>query len=185
MGEAKRRKKLDPTYGKTPSLKTQKDREKYIEQVLDDLYSQYGSELKTLTTATEIPQNYDEIKDKLTYWMKDKLSKYRDKDKQIIAHTLLQLVVEMKEKYDASSVVIICFIEIFKSYFSAKIGNELADILEDLIEEEGLKTNKQVGVWSWLNVINFLDCRNYDYILANPMDMLSALRLVRWPQLLG
>ena len=133
MGEAKRRKKLNSSYGKVPSLKTLGAKEKYFGQLLDDLHSQCESEIRTLTGAQKIPDDYEEIRDRLGSWVKNRLSKYREEDRKTIANNLLFFCAEMSEEYDSNTIILLCFLDILKSDLSSELSEELVKGMEDIL----------------------------------------------------
>jgi hypothetical protein len=51
MGEAKRRKKLDSIYGQIPSLTSVNQKQKHVDLILDQLFSQFDTELKQIAKA--------------------------------------------------------------------------------------------------------------------------------------
>lgn len=135
MGEAKRRKQIDPTYGKVPSLRTERDREKHFEKILDDLHSECESELKALIIGDKAPDEYEQIRVSLGSWIENRLSNYREQDRETIANSLLLFSYEMSEKYDTSPMVFVCFTDILKSYVSPELCEKLADAMEDIVAE--------------------------------------------------
>ena len=64
MGESKRRQQLDPSYGKTPLLTSQNQKEKHVNAIIDSLTTKFESEIKAISSAESIPDNYLEIKQK-------------------------------------------------------------------------------------------------------------------------
>lgn len=138
MGEAKRRKQIDPTYGKVPSLKTERDREKHFEKILDDLHSECEPELKALIMGDKTPDEFDKIRVSLGRWIEKRLSGYREPDRETIANSLLLFSYEMSKEYDTNPIVFVCFTDILKSYVSPELSEKLADSLEDIVAE--LKT---------------------------------------------
>ena len=52
-------------YGKVPSLRISGGRDRHIHKIIDDLYSQCESELKTLINAKKTPDDYQQIHSKL------------------------------------------------------------------------------------------------------------------------
>ncbi len=135
MGEARRRKKLDPNYGegKVLSLKTLGAHGKYMEEVLDDLHSECKSEMQTLMVAKKIPDDYQKIRDQLASWLENRISKYSDVEREMIAHYLLIFCDEISED-DNASPIMICFLDIIKSYLPLKLSKKIEDIIEDGLE---------------------------------------------------
>ena len=115
MGEARRRKKLDVKYGKVPSLRISGGRDRHIHKIIDDLYSQCESELKTLINAKKTPDDYQQIHSKLAGCLENIMSEYREEDREIIAHYIVSVFSEMSEEYNLSPIAVLCLLEIFKS----------------------------------------------------------------------
>ncbi len=116
MGEARRRKKLDSNYGKLPSLKISGGRDRHINKILDDLYSQCESELKTLINAKKTPDNYQLLRDSIAGCLENIMSKYREEDREIIAHYIVSVFSTMSENYNLNPIGVLCLVEILKSY---------------------------------------------------------------------
>ena len=135
MGEARRRKKLNSSYGKVPSLKTLGAKGKYFGQLLDDLHSQCKSEMRTLMIAKKIPDDYEEIRERLASWVKNRLSKYGEEDRKTIADHLLFFCVEMSEEYNSNSIIVLCFLEILKSDLSSELSEKIADGMEGVLAD--------------------------------------------------
>ena len=133
MGEAKRRKKLDSSYGKVPYLRISGYQEKHFQKVIDDLHSQCESELKTLTAAKKIPDNYQQIRSQLARCLENLLSKYREEDREMIASYIFLVFSQISEDYDLSPITIVCFWGILKSYLSLELYEKLADYMENII----------------------------------------------------
>lgn len=133
MGEAKRRKKLDSSYGQVPSLKTSASQEKHVGQIIDELHSQCSSELKTLVVAEQIPDNYKQIRAQLASWVENRFLQYRESDREVIASSLLLFFSEMSHKYDTTPIILICFMEILKPYLSLQLYEKIAEPMEDML----------------------------------------------------
>ncbi len=61
MGEASRRQKLDPNYGKVPALRTQSLKYKHTAKILQELIEQFQVEFIELYNAETVPENYQTI----------------------------------------------------------------------------------------------------------------------------
>ena len=133
MGEAKRRKQLDPTYGKVPLLSSQGQREKHLSLLLEQLFGQFDSDLKHLAEAeTETASNYNQIKNKLSAWLNDKLAEYRSCDRTEIAGSLLAFCAEMTEEYVNSPLFLKCFSEALLPFFPDEKRLELEKIIQQI-----------------------------------------------------
>ena len=137
MGEARRRKKLDPDYGKFTSFTTLRDGEqkKHIDLMIEDLYSDNELELKTLSYAEEIPSNYKQIQGKIAEWIEKRLSKYRDSDRKQITLSLLIVFSIMCEKGSINHLTLICFMKIFKSDLPSSADKALGESIEYILEK--------------------------------------------------
>ncbi|MGF1539139.1 MAG: hypothetical protein ACFCU5_01600 [Pleurocapsa sp.] len=132
MGEAKRRKQLDPGYGATHFLATPAERDKHIKKIIHELFSQFKSELTELITAETIPDNYEEIQEKLAAWLSQRLSDYRSGDRAAIANALILYCGELSAEYDCSPVLFMCFVDMTNSHLPAEERQKIAQILENL-----------------------------------------------------
>ncbi len=133
MGEAKRRKKLDSSYGKVPLLKTIGQQQKHVERFVDDLYSQCEPEIKTLIKAEKIPDNYQQIRAQLAGWLENRLSKYRESDRQTMAVSLFVFCSEMFDNGGVSPMIIICFLEILKPYLSSEVYKAITERMKNIV----------------------------------------------------
>ena len=88
MGEAKRRKKLDPNYGKIRFLKTLGQQQKHCEQFVSDVYFKCEPQIKFLIKAEKIPDNYQQIRAQISEWIEKRLSKYCESDRETLALAL-------------------------------------------------------------------------------------------------
>lgn len=131
MGEAKRRKKLDPSYGQVHSLKNLKQREKHFDSLLEELFNQFKPELRKLILAEYIPDDYLQIKENISLWLETKLSGYRSEDKTMFANSLLLFGGEINLELDSSPILFMCFMEVIKPYLSEEEWSAI-DRLADL-----------------------------------------------------
>ena len=104
-----------------------------MEEVLDDLHSECKLEMQTLMVAKKIPDDYQKIRDKLASWLENRISKYSDVEREMIAHYLLIFCDEISED-DNASPIMICFLDIIKSYLPLKLSKKIEDIIEDGLE---------------------------------------------------
>ena len=135
MGEARRRKKLDSSYGKFTSLTTLEAQKKHYQEILDELKSQCGSEMKTLFLAEEIPDNYQQIQAQIAEWIKKRFSKYRESDHATLALALLVFFSATWEKGENSDVMFLCFLEIFKLYLPSSAHEKITEKIEEVLEK--------------------------------------------------
>ena len=132
MGEAKRRKKLNPDYGKFPLLRTARDREKHIEQIVDDLRAENKAEMIILTHAKEFPDNYQQIHAQFAEWLENRLSKYHERDREIIASNLLVFFILFYRDYEITPLILLCFSDILKSYFSSDLSEKMKVYIKEV-----------------------------------------------------
>ncbi|AFZ35937.1 hypothetical protein Sta7437_2398 [Stanieria cyanosphaera PCC 7437] len=135
MGEAKRRKQSDPSYGKLPLLTSERQKEKHFEQLLDELFSTFDNEIKQLAKADSITEEYDRIKDQLSTWFADKLNNYRNSDRSLIATSLVSFWAEMIQQNRTSPVLLKCMSEVLLPFLPPEQITSLLQIIKDIDAE--------------------------------------------------
>jgi hypothetical protein len=85
MGEVKRRSKFDPNYGKIFDLSSTSAKIQHSELVVDQLFTTFSSEFKTLISAQAFPNTYQSICDRISDWLHQRLLQYRPSDLLYIA----------------------------------------------------------------------------------------------------
>ena len=136
MGEARRRKKLDPSYGKFTSLRNAEDGKKHLKQILDELHSQCRSEMKALFLAEKIPDNYQQIRAQIAEWIEKRLSKYCESDRETLALALSAFFLKTWQDDETSDVMHMCLMEILKPYLSSSSVNEkITERIEEILEK--------------------------------------------------
>ena len=118
MGEASRRQKLDPNYGKVPSLATPSQKYKHSEIIFQELIEQFQVEFTHLFNAKTVPENYQTVTEQVRLWFKDKLLTYREPDRVYLAKYVFFMLVEMEEHVSFSPLAISCIFKAVKDYFS-------------------------------------------------------------------
>ena len=132
MGEARRRKKLDSSYGKFTSLTTFEEEKRHYQEILDELHSQCEPEMKTLFLAEEIPENYQQIRAQIAEWIEKRLSKYRESDREILGSALSMFFLKTWEKEEISDVMFMCLMEILKLYLPSPAKEEITEKMEEM-----------------------------------------------------
>ena len=135
MGEARRRKKLDSSYGKVPSLKTLGAREKHFGQFVENLSSECKSEMRTLLAAKKMPDDYEQIRGRVASWIENRILKYSESEREKIANFVLVFFTEISEKNDSSVLILLCLMEILAPYLSLELSEKLADSMEDIYSQ--------------------------------------------------
>jgi hypothetical protein len=129
MGEASRRKKLDPNYGKVVSLRTPSLKNEYSDKVFNELIEQFRVEFAHLFRTETVPENYHTVAEQVRLWLKDKLSTYREEDRAYIAKFIFSTLVKVGEEVGFSPLAISCIFKAVKDYFTP---DELQSLLNHL-----------------------------------------------------
>lgn len=132
MGEAKRRKKLDSTYGEIPLLTSQSQKEKHVNLIIDSLSIQFETELKKIASAESIIEEYDRIKNQIALWLNEKLQPYRGQDRTLIASSIMGCYAEITQKYEASPLLIKLFFEVLEPLLSEKNSTKIKNVVEKI-----------------------------------------------------
>lgn len=135
MGEAKRRKKLDSTYGNIPLLNSTNQQQKHIDLIIDSLSSQFDTEIKQIASAESIIEQYHPYKDKISTWINQKLQPYRERDRTLIASSIMTCYAELTMKYEASPLLIKFFFEILQPLLSEDKSRRIASIVQKIEAE--------------------------------------------------
>ena len=136
MGEASRRKKLDPNYGKVPSLSTQSMKEKHSGDIFYELIKQFPQAFKVLFKTSEVPENYHTVTEEIRLWLYNKLSIYKPADRAELAKSLFTTMVGVADELSLNPLAISCITKAVKDYFTP---DELQSLL-DVVDKE-LKTS--------------------------------------------
>ena len=99
MGEAKRRSKNDPNYGKLFDLSSAAAKARHSELVVDELFTLFHSEFKTLISAKTIPDNYQSICDRTKDWFGKRLLNYRPRDREYIVQFVLGMAAKIGDEF--------------------------------------------------------------------------------------
>ena len=130
MGAASRRKKLDPNYGKVPSLSTPSLKEKHSEKIFQELLEQFKVEFSTLLTAETIPENYQTVTEQVRLWLGNKLLTYREPDRAELAKLLFFTLVLVGEDVSFRPLLISCIFKAVKDYLTPRELQVLLDSLD-------------------------------------------------------
>ena len=118
MGEASRRQKLAPNYGKVPSLSTPDLKYKHSEIIYEELTEHFKVELAHLSKAKTVPENYQTVTEEVRLWLYNKLLTYRKPDRVYLAKYVFFMLVEIEEHVSFSPLAISCIFKAVKDYFS-------------------------------------------------------------------
>jgi len=89
MGEAKRRKQLDRSYGAVPSLQGQNQKQKHVDRLIDRLSAQFKQEIKEVAAAESIIEPYDRYCRSMSVWLNRELAVYHESDRTLIASSIM------------------------------------------------------------------------------------------------
>lgn len=144
MGEAKRRSKSDPNYGKFFDLSSASAKQKHSELVLQELFTFFSSELKILMSAKTFPAQYPSICERISSWFEQRLLPYRPGDREYIAQFILGLAVTLGEEFslkdhfgrqdDISLALFHCLFQATKHYLNQDALINLKLRLQDALE---------------------------------------------------
>ncbi len=132
MGESKRRQQLDPSYGKTPLLTSQNQKEKHVNAIIDSLTTKFESEIKAIASAQSIPDNYLEIKQKIHSWLERVLEPYRESDRTLIASSMMACYAQIANEYETSPLLIKCFFEILEPLLPEKNRAQIKKVIQKI-----------------------------------------------------
>lgn len=144
MGEAKRRLKNDPNYGKVFNLSSAAAKAQHSELVVQELFTTFKSEFKTLISATTFSDDYHSICDRISYWFEQKLLHYQQQDREYIAQFTLGMIAQLddysvinqyQQKEDVSPVLLCCLFQATKSYFSDEALFKMKLRLQKLLQQ--------------------------------------------------
>lgn len=141
MGEASRRQKLDPNYGKVPDLSTPSLFDKHSEKIFLELIEQFPVEFTHLLNAETIPENYQTVTEQVRLWLKDQLSTYREPDRAYLAKFIFCTLVGVGEEVSLNPLAISCIFKAVKDYFTP---DELQGLLDSL--EQDFRTESQSDI---------------------------------------
>ncbi|MGH2412679.1 MAG: hypothetical protein ACRDEA_03075, partial [Microcystaceae cyanobacterium] len=81
MGQAKRRKQLDSTYGQFYQLASVDDLERHFLVLWDGFFEQLAEETQRRLSRRETV-DFDEVSQRLANWLKPKMERYQPKDRE-------------------------------------------------------------------------------------------------------
>lgn len=135
MGEASRRRKLDPDYGKVLSLSTKSLKEKHFEKILFEFMHQFPNELRDLLDAKTVPENYQAIAEQMRLWLSNRLSTYRESDRAFLAKMLFHTLVLAREEHIHNPLFISCLKQAVKDFLNPDVLQGLSDDLNKAFEK--------------------------------------------------
>lgn len=130
MGEASRRQKLDPNYGKVISLSTQSLKYKHLKKICSELIEQFQVEFNALFDAETVPENYQTVKEEVRLWLKNKLSIYRSADRGELAKSLFYTIIVIQKHDLFNPLLISCIFKAVKEYLTQSELQGLLDIVD-------------------------------------------------------
>ena len=117
MGEAARRKKLDPNYGKVPSLSTRARKKKHSKKIFHELLKEFAPELRSLSKAKTVPENYQTITERVKLWVDNQLLSYDKSDRAYLAKYLFRPFVVANEPLSLNPLIMSCLFKAVMEYF--------------------------------------------------------------------
>lgn len=139
MGEAKRRKQLDPSYGRIPSLTSQNQKAKHLNRILDEINRQFEITIKQIASADSIFDSYAADRQRVSDWLDNQLKNYSTDDRTMLASSIMSVYAEMAMKYETSPLLIKFWYEILKSFLDADKKDRIKTIVEK-IEQAGFSS---------------------------------------------
>ncbi|MEM7593858.1 MAG: hypothetical protein AAF383_20500 [Cyanobacteria bacterium P01_A01_bin.83] len=106
MGESKRRKQLDSTYGKVPSLTSSSQKQKHVSLIIEALSTQFASEIKQIAAAESLLESYSSYRDQVSNWINQKLASYQPEDRTLIASSIMTCYAQIASEQGASPLLI-------------------------------------------------------------------------------
>ena len=146
VGEAKRRKAKDKDYGKYINLDDQSVRERHLDSVMTDLFTTFTTEIRTLMLAESPPDNFQSICSRMETWVKSRLAKYREGDRDDIIVCLVVIFYELHTKYTVGDMhsdeqrnvgrcMFDCIYQVTKNCFSEKTRQEFKEMFLARVDE--------------------------------------------------
>ena len=126
MGESKRRKQLDPSYGKVYHLPNDTLKAQQAERVVTEMFACFSEDLKQLMIATSFPDHYSQTTERIQHWFNLRLSQYAPDDRCFIAQYIFTLISHLEDamvtdgynrQHPVSPLIICCFLKVTKNYF--------------------------------------------------------------------
>ena len=163
MGEAKRRSKSDPDYGKVFNLSSTAAKARHSQLILEQFFTDYHTESRTLISATTFPNNYQSICERISNWFERKLLNYRPQDREYIAQYTLGIAATIGDEFvqdrpfgqdDSVSLAFFCCIfQAVKNYLEPSTVNQFKLNLETKLEQLSLNKSDRLFIQSLLKSI--------------------------------
>lgn len=135
MGEAKRRKQLDSTYGNKPSLTSPNQQQKHVDLVINELSHRFTTEIKQIAAADSQPDTYNDCQQEVANWLNLKLQKYREGDRTLIASSIMTVYAEIAMKQETSPLLIKFWFEVLEPYLEKEKRDRIAKIVNKIDRE--------------------------------------------------
>ena len=142
MGEASRRKKLDPNYGKVTSLSTPSIKEKHSAKIFLELMEQFPQAFKILFKTSDIPEDYQTVTEEIRLWLHNKLSIYKPADQAELAKLLFTTMVGVAEELSLNPLAISCMFKAVKDYFTPDELQSLLDVVDKELKRSSQSDSK-------------------------------------------
>ena len=130
MGEAKRRKKLDPTYGQAPLLSSDNQKKKHVNSIVETLSVEFEAEIKQIASSESIIAEYNQIKHRIAAWLNTRLQSYRSEDRSLIASSIMVCFAEIAQEYETSPLLIMCFFEILQPFLPEDKRSQIQKVVD-------------------------------------------------------
>ncbi|MGD1918197.1 MAG: hypothetical protein ACFCAD_04520 [Pleurocapsa sp.] len=131
MGEAKRRKKLDASYGNVPSQTSPSQQQKHVDLIVDELSKKFTIQIKQIAGAESMIDGYDSYKQSVFNWLNSKLEPYRQGDRILIASSIMSVYAEIAMQYETSPLFIKFWYDVLESF----LADEKRDRIEVIVKK--------------------------------------------------
>ena len=144
MGEAKPPFQSDPNYDKFFHLSPAAALTQHSRLVVSELFATFAFEFETLIRSKTFPHDYQPTCTRLTHWLDRRLLRYREDDQEYIARFILTMIAQLDDssvvdQYEPSSeispVLLCCFFQATKSYFSDEALSQIRLRLPKILEQ--------------------------------------------------
>ena len=141
MGRAARRKKLNANYGNLISLRTEKAISQHAEKIIKDLFAECKEVVKNAMVGTTEPENYQSELTKIKLGLENKLSAYRESNRQDLIRNILiamvnlssQVIKNKKGNQPISPMLIFYIIQASEKYLTSEQRKTLLTGIKELV----------------------------------------------------
>ena len=135
MGEAKRRKTLDSTYGSVPLLTSPSQQQKHVNLIIDELSNNFATEIKQIAAAESMIDSYDRYRQEVSTWLHSKLQSYREQDRTLIASSIMTVYAEIAMQHETSPLLIKFWFEVLEPFLSVEKRDRIKAIVDKIDAE--------------------------------------------------